>query len=69
MHMVISGSPEVVVRQTTPSRLSRDQFFEWVLTDAQEMSLKDFRGPARQSVQQDNLQGEILRNAEEEPAG
>ena len=67
-------------------------FFEWVLTDAQEMLLEDFRVPARESVQQDNLQGletitvdidqvineraqweerygEILRNAEEEPAG
>src|SRR5680860_335376 len=67
-------------------------FFEWVLTDAQEMLLEDFRVPARESVQQDNLQGlelisldidqvineraeweerygEILRNAEAEPAG
>ena len=67
-------------------------FFEWVLTDAQELMLEDFRVPARESVQQGDLQGlttltvdmervlnerpeweerygEILRNAEAEPAG
>ena len=32
-------------------------FFEWVLTDAQELLLEDFRVPARESVQQGDLQG------------
>ena len=67
-------------------------FFEWVLTDAQELLLEEHRVPARESVQQDDLRGlttltvdmervlnereewearygEVLRNAEEEPAG
>jgi len=67
-------------------------FFEWVLTDAQELLLEDFRVPARESVQTGDLEGvqtvsvdveqlvsegaeweqryeEVLRNAQEEPAG
>ena len=77
---------------TARSPASALLFFEWVLTDAQELHLADFRVPTRESVQQGDLQGvetisvdigqlveegaeweqrfaEVLRNAQEEPAG
>ena len=86
---VPSGIGLVCTAQNPASALL---FFEWVLTDAQELHLDDFRVPTRESVQQGGFQdietisvdveqlveegaeweqrfAEVLRNAQEDPAG